>query len=154
MLRPKQTHRHTAATFCAFRLCSVCVLGNRTLVWKTFDVCAKTIETANGTVTTQLWRMFCDSPFLNATCDKYFTANNVSQVQGIPGITSGILAGWFIQFGSALKSAVDCHLFNVYTSTNICMHLSNLFSWMGTWPFTRHFCAERRLKYLVLTTEF
>uniref|UniRef100_A0A4W6EHJ0 Solute carrier family 12 member 5a n=1 Tax=Lates calcarifer TaxID=8187 RepID=A0A4W6EHJ0_LATCA len=70
----------------------VCILGNRTLVWKTFDVCAKTIETANGTVTTQLWRMFCDSPFLNATCDKYFTANNVTQVQGIPGVTSGILA--------------------------------------------------------------
>uniref|UniRef100_A0A4W6EH99 Solute carrier family 12 member 5a n=1 Tax=Lates calcarifer TaxID=8187 RepID=A0A4W6EH99_LATCA len=69
----------------------VCILGNRTLVWKTFDVCAKTIETANGTVTTQLWRMFCDSPFLNATCDKYFTANNVTQVQGIPGVTSGIL---------------------------------------------------------------
>uniref|UniRef100_A0A7N5ZVS1 Solute carrier family 12 member 5a n=1 Tax=Anabas testudineus TaxID=64144 RepID=A0A7N5ZVS1_ANATE len=70
----------------------VCILGNRTLVWKSFDVCAKTIETANGTVTTQLWRMFCDSPLLNATCDKYFVANNVSQVQGIPGITSGILA--------------------------------------------------------------
>uniref|UniRef100_A0A672FCD4 Solute carrier family 12 member 5a n=1 Tax=Salarias fasciatus TaxID=181472 RepID=A0A672FCD4_SALFA len=70
----------------------VCVLGNRTLVWKTFDVCAKTIETANGTVTTQLWRMFCDSPFLNATCDKYFVNNNISQVQGIPGVTSGILA--------------------------------------------------------------
>uniref|UniRef100_A0A8D0A8E8 Solute carrier family 12 member 5a n=1 Tax=Sander lucioperca TaxID=283035 RepID=A0A8D0A8E8_SANLU len=70
----------------------VCILGNRTLVWKSFDVCAKTVETANGTVTTQLWRMFCDSPFLNATCDKYFTANNVSQIQGIPGVTSGILA--------------------------------------------------------------
>ncbi|KAF1391969.1 hypothetical protein PFLUV_G00047590 [Perca fluviatilis] len=70
----------------------VCILGNRTLVWKSFDVCAKTVETANGTVTTQLWRIFCDSPFLNATCDKYFTANNVSQIQGIPGVTSGILA--------------------------------------------------------------
>uniref|UniRef100_A0A8C4I1T2 Solute carrier family 12 member 5a n=1 Tax=Dicentrarchus labrax TaxID=13489 RepID=A0A8C4I1T2_DICLA len=70
----------------------VCLLGNRTLVWKSFDVCAKTVETANGTVTTQLWSMFCDSPLLNATCDKYFTANNVSQIQGIPGVTSGILA--------------------------------------------------------------
>lgn len=78
----------------------VCVLGNRTLVWKSFDVCAKTIETANGTVTTQLWQMFCDSPFLNATCDKYFVANNVTEIQGIPGVTSGILAGWFIRFGS------------------------------------------------------
>ncbi|XP_029286568.1 solute carrier family 12 member 5 [Cottoperca gobio] len=70
----------------------VCLLGNRTLVSKSFDVCSKTIETANGTVTTQLWRMFCDSPFLNATCDKFFVANNVSQIQGIPGVTSGILA--------------------------------------------------------------
>ncbi|XP_016112219.1 solute carrier family 12 member 5-like [Sinocyclocheilus grahami] len=30
--------------------------------------------------------------YLNATCDEYFTNNNVSQIQGIPGITSGILA--------------------------------------------------------------
>lgn len=72
---------------------SVCILGNRTLVWKTFDVCAKTMESANGTVTTQLWRMFCDSPFLNATCDRYFMDNNVTEIQGIPGVTSGILAG-------------------------------------------------------------
>uniref|UniRef100_A0AAQ4Q164 Solute carrier family 12 member 5a n=1 Tax=Gasterosteus aculeatus aculeatus TaxID=481459 RepID=A0AAQ4Q164_GASAC len=70
----------------------VCLLGNRTLIWKTFDVCSKTVETANGTVTTQLWRMFCDSPFLNATCDKYFTSNNVTQIQGIPGVASGILS--------------------------------------------------------------
>ncbi|CAG11794.1 unnamed protein product, partial [Tetraodon nigroviridis] len=70
----------------------VCVLGNRTLVWKSFDVCAKTMETANGTVTTQLWRMFCDSSLLNATCDKYFIENNVTEIQGIPGVTSGILA--------------------------------------------------------------
>lgn len=72
---------------------SVCILGNRTLVWKTFDVCAKTVESANGTVTTQLWRMFCDSSLLNATCDKYFMDNNVTEIQGIPGVTSGILAG-------------------------------------------------------------
>uniref|UniRef100_A0A8C6UQ50 Solute carrier family 12 member 5a n=1 Tax=Neogobius melanostomus TaxID=47308 RepID=A0A8C6UQ50_9GOBI len=69
----------------------VCLLGNRTLVWKTFDVCAKTLETSNGTITTQLWQMFCDSPYLNATCDKYFAANNVTEIQGIPGITSGIM---------------------------------------------------------------
>lgn len=76
-------------------------------MWKTFDVCAKTVETANGTVTTQLWRMFCDSALLNATCDKYFAANNVTEIQGIPGVTSGILAGWFIQ-----------------TSTHLCQQLS------------------------------
>ncbi|XP_036386737.1 solute carrier family 12 member 5 [Megalops cyprinoides] len=70
----------------------VCILGNRTLVWKGFDVCAKVIEKDNGTVTTKLWRLFCDSEFLNATCDEYFVNNNVTAIQGIPGITSGILA--------------------------------------------------------------
>ncbi|TRY60725.1 hypothetical protein DNTS_029054 [Danionella cerebrum] len=70
----------------------VCVLGNRTLVSKSYDICAKTIERGNVTVTTKLWRSFCDSEFLNATCDEYFTNNNISQIQGIPGITSGILA--------------------------------------------------------------
>ncbi|XP_057212616.1 solute carrier family 12 member 5b isoform X1 [Triplophysa rosa] len=70
----------------------VCVLGNRTLTSKGFDICAKTIERGNATVTTKLWRLFCDSEFLNATCDEYFTNNNVTQIQGIPGVTSGILA--------------------------------------------------------------
>ncbi|XP_073674766.1 solute carrier family 12 member 5b isoform X2 [Garra rufa] len=70
----------------------VCVLGNRTLMSKGFDICAKTIERGNATLTTKLWRAFCDSEFLNATCDEYFTNNNISQIQGIPGVTSGILA--------------------------------------------------------------
>uniref|UniRef100_A0A8C1SWG5 Solute carrier family 12 member 5a n=1 Tax=Cyprinus carpio TaxID=7962 RepID=A0A8C1SWG5_CYPCA len=69
----------------------VCVLGNRTLVWKGFDVCAKVIERENATVTTQLWRLFCDSEFLNATCDSYFVNNNITEIQGIPGVMSGIL---------------------------------------------------------------
>ncbi|XP_054639705.1 solute carrier family 12 member 5 isoform X2 [Dunckerocampus dactyliophorus] len=68
----------------------VCLLGNRTLVWKTFDVCAKTITTDNGTtITTQLWSMFCDSSSISS-CDPYFVNNNVTQVQGIPGVSSGI----------------------------------------------------------------
>lgn len=71
----------------------VCVLGNRTLVWKGFDVCAKVIEKDNVTVTTKLWSLFCDSEFLNATCDSYFTSNNVTELQGIPGVASGILKG-------------------------------------------------------------
>uniref|UniRef100_A0A671SEP2 Solute carrier family 12 member 5a n=1 Tax=Sinocyclocheilus anshuiensis TaxID=1608454 RepID=A0A671SEP2_9TELE len=69
----------------------VCVLGNRTLVWKGFDVCAKVIERENATVTTKLWRLFCDSEFLNATCDSYFANNNIMEIQGIPGIMSGTL---------------------------------------------------------------
>lgn len=74
-------------------LYSVCLLGNRTLLSKGYDICAKVIEIDNDTVTTKLWRTFCDSDSLNATCDDYFTNNNVTEVQGIPGVTSGILAG-------------------------------------------------------------
>uniref|UniRef100_A0A8D0A7F5 Solute carrier family 12 member 5b n=1 Tax=Sander lucioperca TaxID=283035 RepID=A0A8D0A7F5_SANLU len=70
----------------------VCLLGNRTLLSKGYDVCAKVIEIDNETVTTKLWMSFCDSENLNATCDEYFTNNNVKEIQGIPGVTSGILA--------------------------------------------------------------
>ena len=79
-------------TFAGF-LSSVCLLGNRTLLSKGYDVCAKVIEVDNETVTTKLWRSFCDSEYLNATCDEYFNNNNVTEIQGIPGVTSGILAG-------------------------------------------------------------
>ncbi|KAK6319690.1 hypothetical protein J4Q44_G00109010 [Coregonus suidteri] len=69
----------------------VCMLGNRPLISKGFDVCAKTLESGNGTVTTKLWKIFCNTPFLNSTCDEYFDNNNVSFIQGIPGVMSGIL---------------------------------------------------------------
>ena len=72
---------------------SVCLLGNRTLLSKGYDVCAKLIEIDNETVTTKLWMSFCDSESLNATCDEYFINNNVTEIQGIPGVRSGILAG-------------------------------------------------------------
>lgn len=83
------------------------MLGNRTLVSKGFDICAKTIERGNATVTTKLWRLFCDSEFLNATCDEYFTNNNISQIQGIPGVTSGILAG---QKSTTLMLIIHCNI--------------------------------------------
>ncbi|XP_037390715.1 solute carrier family 12 member 5 isoform X2 [Pygocentrus nattereri] len=82
----------------------VCMLGNRTLIWKGFDVCAKVMERENATVTTKLWRLFCDSEFLNATCDTYFTNNNVTEIQGIPGVTSGILKENL--FGNYLEKGV------------------------------------------------
>lgn len=107
----------------AFLLSSACILGNRTLVWKTFDVCAKTIETANGTVTTQLWNMFCDSPLLNATCDKYFAANNVTEIQGIPGITSGILAGWlncFVWAATKFVSGERWFILYIFVTDTLC----------------------------------
>ncbi|XP_074755928.1 solute carrier family 12 member 7-like isoform X4 [Athene noctua] len=69
----------------------ICLLGNRTLSKRNFDVCAKFIESNNETKTTSLWRLFCDSSLLNATCDDYFTLNNVTEIQGIPGIMSGVL---------------------------------------------------------------
>uniref|UniRef100_A0A8C6Z184 Amino acid permease/ SLC12A domain-containing protein n=1 Tax=Nothoprocta perdicaria TaxID=30464 RepID=A0A8C6Z184_NOTPE len=69
----------------------ICLLGNRTLSKRNFDVCAKFIESNNETRTTKLWRLFCDGPLLNATCDDYFALNNVTEIQGIPGVTSGVL---------------------------------------------------------------
>ncbi|NXR14088.1 S12A7 protein, partial [Semnornis frantzii] len=70
----------------------ICLLGNRTLSKRSFDVCAKFTESNNETKTTTLWSLFCDSPLLNATCDDYFSLNNVTEIQGIPGIMSGVLA--------------------------------------------------------------
>lgn len=73
---------------------SICLLGNRTLAKDKDFPCAKYIETNNVTVTTQLWRWFCgNNPNLNATCDEYFQLNNVTEIQGIPGIKSRVLLG-------------------------------------------------------------
>ncbi|NXY86989.1 S12A7 protein, partial [Alcedo cyanopectus] len=69
----------------------ICLLGNRTLSKRSFDVCAKYTESDNETKTTTLWHLFCDSSLLNATCDDYFSLNNVTEIQGIPGIMSGVL---------------------------------------------------------------
>lgn len=43
--------------------------------------------------TTSIWKHFCDGPELNATCDKYFTSNNFSEIKGIPGLASAIITG-------------------------------------------------------------
>ncbi|CAI5780253.1 solute carrier family 12 member 7 isoform X1 [Podarcis lilfordi] len=68
----------------------VCLLGNRTLVRDTDFPCVKYYEENNMTVTTKLWENFCSSPLLNATCDEYFILNNVTEIQGIPGVASGV----------------------------------------------------------------
>ncbi|XP_069554203.1 solute carrier family 12 member 7 isoform X3 [Brachyistius frenatus] len=70
----------------------VCMLGNRTLQNNNFDKCLKTEVIDNLTVTTNLWRLFCDGPDLNATCNDFFLNNNVTEVQGIPGLTSGVIS--------------------------------------------------------------
>uniref|UniRef100_A0A4W3K0E6 Solute carrier family 12 member 7 n=1 Tax=Callorhinchus milii TaxID=7868 RepID=A0A4W3K0E6_CALMI len=69
----------------------ICLLGNRTLSSRDFDVCAKFVTEGNETVTTRLWQLFCDSPLLNATCNEYFALNNVTKIQGIPGIASDVI---------------------------------------------------------------
>lgn len=69
------------------------MLGNRTLQNHNFDRCLKTEVVANVSVTTKLWSLFCEGPELNATCDPYFANNNLTLMQGIPGLRSGVISG-------------------------------------------------------------
>lgn len=71
--------------------CRVCLLGNRTLARRDFDACTKVI--ANSSAPAALWKLFCNGSTLSASCDEYFIQNNVSEIQGIPGVASGILLG-------------------------------------------------------------
>lgn len=68
------------------------MLGNRTLVRDRFDVCSKTVVTGNLTVPSQLWERFC-VPGNMSVCDEYFLQNNLSEIQGIPGLGSGAIRG-------------------------------------------------------------
>uniref|UniRef100_A0AAR2K208 Solute carrier family 12 member 7a n=1 Tax=Pygocentrus nattereri TaxID=42514 RepID=A0AAR2K208_PYGNA len=70
----------------------VCLLGNRTLKNLDFDKCLKTEVINNSTHTTELWGLFCDGPYLNASCDDYFTFNNVTEIKAIPGLLSGVIS--------------------------------------------------------------
>ncbi|KAM3877343.1 solute carrier family 12 member 4 [Diretmus argenteus] len=111
---------------------SICMLGNRTLVRDLFDVCAKTVTEGNDTVPSQLWKNFC-SPgnMTSAQCDGYFSQNNVTEIQGIPGLASGIIRdnmwGDYLQKGEILEKAglqpVDVHgameSFGLYVSADI-----------------------------------
>uniref|UniRef100_A0A671WR32 Solute carrier family 12 member 7a n=1 Tax=Sparus aurata TaxID=8175 RepID=A0A671WR32_SPAAU len=67
----------------------VCLLGNRSLRNDKFDTCAKLLK--NDTGTTELWRAFCNSSHRNATCDEYFELNNLTEMQAIPGLLSGVI---------------------------------------------------------------
>ncbi|KAG7262041.1 hypothetical protein CRUP_015989 [Coryphaenoides rupestris] len=69
----------------------ICLLGNRSLKNENFDKCLKTELVNNVTQTTLLWGLFCNGSHLNATCDEYFTLNNVTEMPGIPGLLSGII---------------------------------------------------------------
>ncbi|XP_018551399.1 solute carrier family 12 member 7 isoform X3 [Lates calcarifer] len=69
----------------------ICLLGNRTLKNEKFETCAKTKVVKNITVTTDLWPLFCDSEYPNATCKEYFISNNLTEIQAIPGLLSGVI---------------------------------------------------------------
>lgn len=121
----------------------VCMLGNRTINGHEIDdnQCAKTTllqikEPVDGvdnnftfinessTVgltfekTTYLWTQFCQGAEINASCDEYFLSNNFSEIEGIPGLASGIISenlwssylskGDVIEKGS-LSSSHDTH---------------------------------------------
>lgn len=88
----------------------ICLLGNRTLKNIEFDKCMKTEVINNITYTTDLWKLFCNSSFLNATCDEYFTQNNLTEIKGIPGLLSGVIKGdgsHNITYFSVLASITD-----------------------------------------------
>uniref|UniRef100_A0A8C5I657 Solute carrier family 12 member 7-like n=1 Tax=Gouania willdenowi TaxID=441366 RepID=A0A8C5I657_GOUWI len=70
---------------------NVCLLGNRSLKNENFEVCAKKEVIKNTTITTELWNHFCNSKHLNATCDDYFTLNELTEIQAIPGLLSGVI---------------------------------------------------------------
>ncbi|XP_016386511.1 solute carrier family 12 member 7-like isoform X5 [Sinocyclocheilus rhinocerous] len=70
----------------------VCLLGNRTLQNSRFDKCLKTELINNVTTPTQLWKLFCEGGIENATCDEYFTHNNLTEIQAVPGLLSGVIS--------------------------------------------------------------
>eukprot|EP00069_Balaena_mysticetus_P006502 bmy_05111T0 len=69
----------------------ICLLGNRTLSRRSFDICAKVHATNNGSAATALWGLFCNGSTASISCDPYFVQNNVTEIQGIPGVVSGAL---------------------------------------------------------------
>ncbi|KAM4592864.1 solute carrier family 12 member 4 [Odontesthes bonariensis] len=96
----------------------ICMLGNRTLVRDYSDVCAKTVIRDNITVPSKLSERFClPGNMSSVQCDDYFIQNNVTEIQGIPGLGSGIIRenmwGNYLQKGEILEKAgqqsVDAH---------------------------------------------
>ncbi|XP_053570333.1 solute carrier family 12 member 7 [Bombina bombina] len=84
----------------------ICLLGNRTLSMKKDDVCAKFLIVNNESVPTNMWNRFCsDSNY--TICDEYFKENNVTEIQGIPGVASGVIAENLWSFYSAQSSIIE-----------------------------------------------
>lgn len=78
---------------CIVFLYRICLLGNRSIQNIDFDSCKKLEVVNNVTRTTQLWGLFCQNSSIDAVCDDYFTLNNVTEIQGIPGLLSGVISG-------------------------------------------------------------
>lgn len=93
-------------------LYSVCLLGNRSLNNEEIKICAKTETVKNNTLTTKLWSAFCDSEYTNATCDEYFTLNNLTEIRAVPGLLSGVIKGEKeVEEGISLPACIIlCHL--------------------------------------------
>ncbi|KAK7159111.1 hypothetical protein R3I94_005446 [Phoxinus phoxinus] len=66
----------------------ICLLGNRTLKHYGFDKCLKTEVIDNVTRPTELWNLFCKGDLGNATCDEFFTLNNLTEIRAVPGLLS------------------------------------------------------------------
>ncbi|XP_030650010.1 solute carrier family 12 member 4 isoform X2 [Chanos chanos] len=110
----------------------ICMLGNRTLVRDDYYICAKTERIGNDTVPSQLWKKFCSSANTSSPhCDEYFDQNNVTEIQGIPGLASSIIRenmwGDYMEKGQILEKpslpSVDVHgsmeSFGLYVSADI-----------------------------------
>ncbi|XP_075339875.1 solute carrier family 12 member 7-like isoform X2 [Odontesthes bonariensis] len=70
---------------------NVCLLGNRSVKNEMFETCSKMEVGKHNVVTTELWGLFCDSGYPNATCDEYFYLNNFTEIKAIPGLLSGVI---------------------------------------------------------------
>uniref|UniRef100_A0A8C7PZ56 Solute carrier family 12 member 6 n=1 Tax=Oncorhynchus mykiss TaxID=8022 RepID=A0A8C7PZ56_ONCMY len=68
----------------------------------TFDLSLPSSE-----ATTTLWLQFCEGPDLNASCDYYFNLSNISEIPGIPGLSSGVITGTFSNIWSVYLSKGD-----------------------------------------------
>ncbi|XP_073443787.1 solute carrier family 12 member 7 isoform X3 [Dendrobates tinctorius] len=66
----------------------LCLLGNRVLAKRNLDICAKYIS--NSTINEALWNKFCSTTNDSTTCDPYFLTNDITEIQGIPGVASGV----------------------------------------------------------------
>ncbi|TRY65511.1 hypothetical protein DNTS_021733 [Danionella cerebrum] len=123
----------------------VCMLGNRSLSQHELKdgQCVKVIRelppllensTTNGSGsfndteapplallerTTDVWRLFCNHSELNASCDEFFTHNNLTQIQGIPGLASGVLTEAIVNDPQATPPAMETGVLYTHLRKNL-----------------------------------